>query len=158
MNFYPVLFLLFKKKKTKKEKKKEPRNLVCSGILERQKFFRNNSTIDKEVQKAISVLSKQKDNPRKIAKIQYSNSTKTNAEGYISSDYFSSDIYSDSVYMNNRNGKNKPVLDGYQVGIEFSSVTNTIFFPMKQKKISAQLIDKGIMLDYLNTSPVLNYF
>jgi len=44
--------------------------------------------------------------------------------------------------------------DCWQIGIDFSSVCNFIFFPMKQKKIAGILIDKGIMLDYINPAPV----
>lgn len=43
--------------------------------------------------------------------------------------------------------------DCWQVGMDISSVCNFIFFPKKMKKVVGIMIDKGIMVDYINPAP-----
>ena len=50
--------------------------------------------------------------------------------------------------------RKKDDVHGWQIGIEFSRYCNFIFFPKKPKKITGYLIDLGVMLDFINPSPV----
>tara|TARA_Y100000310_G_C20452376_1_gene701400 strand:+ start:144 stop:692 length:549 start_codon:yes stop_codon:yes gene_type:complete len=56
-----------------------------------------------------------------------------------------------SKYLTRVKKKIKP--DCWQIGMDVSSVANFIFFPKKMKKITGIMIDKGIMLDYINPAP-----
>ena len=66
--------------------------------------------------------------------------------------------YVKSKYIREEEQERKIDKDCWQIGIDFSRTCNFIFFPKKPKRITGILIDKGILLDYVNPAPALCYF
>jgi len=134
---------------------------------------KKNTTIDNEIEKAMShVIDKGKiEFSNKRAKNEKDDDSLGNLMEYISKaeEIFEGVIpsvkklyntfisYAKSIYKGKKENKNKDK-DCWQIGIDISRVANFIFFPKKAKKVTGQLIDKGILLDYINPSPALTYF
>jgi len=65
--------------------------------------------------------------------------------------------YTKSKYKSEKSNKNISK-NCWQIGIDISSTCNFIFYPKKEKKVTGQLIDMGILFDYINPAPALCYF
>ena len=66
--------------------------------------------------------------------------------------------YAKSNYVTGEKQERKNDPDCWQIGIDVSRTCYFIFFPKKPKKITGILIDKGILLDYINPAPVFCNF
>lgn len=131
----------------------------------------SNRTIENEIDDAIKKINKLEDHliesslkkeERTLAStiIEYASQAKdffSEVKSGLKSFYESIINYSKSIYKSNKQ-KKKIDPDCWQIGIDVSRTCNFIFFPKKMKKIMGIMIDKGIMLDYINPSPVLCYF
>jgi len=85
--------------------------------------------------------------------MQFVSEFKTNVKNLYSSII----KYAKSKYKSEKPKKNIRK-DCWQIGIDISTTCNFFFFPKKEKKVIGQLIDKGILFDYINPSPTLCYF
>ena len=131
----------------------------------------SNRTIENEIDDAIKKINKLEDHliesslkkeERTLASTiaEYTSQAKdffSEVKSGLKSFYESNINYSKSIYKSNKQ-KKKIDPDCWQIGIDVSRTCNFIFFPKKMKKIMGIMIDKGIMLDYINPSPVLCYF